>query len=63
MLVPRSLFYMGVVRKKIYAVCGWLKPERVTTTVEVYDTCTNKWAMCKELKHGPHEHAGILSLV
>ncbi len=56
----RSLFYAGAIGRKIYAVSGWVKPQSVTRTVEVYDPATDRWRYVYRLDRGVHEHAGCV---
>ena len=58
MATPRSLFYLGVMDGKIYAVGGWKAPDTVTRRVECYHPGENRWTSVASLSMGLHEHAG-----
>lgn len=59
MKVPRSLFYMGILDEKIYAVGGWIRPDRVSRSVERYHVQEDRWEHVACLGIGLHEHAGL----
>ena len=61
MNVYRSLFYVGVLGNHLYAVGGWIEPNKVTKSVEHFDPKTNTWRFVEKLPLGLHEHAGKLS--
>ena len=58
MVTPRSLFYLGVMDGKLYAVGGWKAPDTVTRRVECYHPGENRWTSVASLSMGLHEHAG-----
>lgn len=57
---PRSLFYLGAVGGKLYAVSGWDDKHGPTTTVEMYDVKTNNWCFIKDLNDAVAEHTGTM---
>ena len=63
MQTPRSLFYLGTLGGKLYAVGGWRAPDTVTRSVECYHPSENRWTSQASLSMGLHEHAGILQVL
>ena len=62
MQTPRSLFYLGVLNRQVYAVAGWKAPNSVSRSVERYNPRQNKWQYVTSLDIGLHEHAGDWAL-
>ncbi len=58
MKTARSLFYLGSMGGRLYAVGGWTAPDTVTKRVEFYNPAENTWTYVKSLNIGLHEHAG-----